>query len=369
MISRERPRGIAGNGNAAAALIAVLLPMLLIAAGCGMEAAPQPPTLKLPQPVTDLSGARHGDEVTLHWTMPKRDTDKVTLKGDQKVRVCRRLENGGCESAGDLLLAPATAAGYVDHLPGTIATGAPQLLVYTVVLANRLGHDAGPSNPVYTATGAAPARIENLSAEASADGVVLRWTAAPGPDKDLIRIHRTLVVDPKAKKPDQAPASQAPPNQTLEVTGPDKGQALDRDAALDHVYRYTVERVRLITLQGHAIEETDAPSETITVDARDVFPPHVPEGLQAVADPDAHAIDLSWIPDTDADIAGYFVYRREQGSSAGSIRVSSPGLVSPSFRDSSALPGHNYAYSVSAVDRDGNESARSADVEEGLPQQ
>ena len=47
-----------------------------------------------------------------------------------------------------------------------------------------------------------------------------------------------------------------------------------------------------------------------------------------------------------------------------------PGqVVAPSFRDAAVLPGHTYAYSVSALDRDGNESPRSAEVEETLPQQ
>jgi hypothetical protein len=344
---------------------------LLMLAGCGMEAAPLPPSLKLPQPVTDLAGARAGDEVRLHWMMPKRDTDKVLLKRDQQVRVCRRVETGPCETAGEFQTAPNAAASYVDHLPPKVISGSPQLLVYTVELLNHLGHDAGPSNQVYATTGAAPPKIENFSATASADGIVLRWNPVAGTvtDQELIRIHRVLVVDPKAQKPNQMAGSPAPQEQTLEVTGADRGQALDRDAALDNVYRYTAERVRKFTLQGHAFEETSALSEIVNINARDVFPPHTPVGVQAVADPEARAIDLSWPPNTDQDIAGYIVYRREAGSTANPVRVSPPGSVAPSFRDASALPGHSYVYSVSAIDRDGNESARSAEIEESLPQQ
>jgi len=342
---------------------------LLLLTGCGMEASPQPPSLKLPVPVRDLSAARSGDNVSLHWTMPKRDTDKVILKGDQKVRVCRHVEAAACEKAGELMAAPEKPADFVDHLPARLTSGPPRLLTYTIALLNHQGQDAGPSNEVYTVSGPAPARIENLTAAASADGIVLRWNPVfgEGTAPEVVRIHRTLVANPKAAKPDEMAGTPAPPQQTLEVTGRDQGQALDRDAALDNVYRYSAERVRRSTLQGHAFEESGEPSEVITIDARDVFPPHVPMGLQAVADPEAHAIDLSWTPDSEKDIAGYIVYRREPGSNANPVRVSPPGLVAPSFRDASALPGHNYAYSVSAIDRDGNESARSADVEEGLP--
>ena len=358
------------NGALRVAAAGLVAPLLLMMAGCGLAASPQPPSLKLPTPVTDLSGARAGDEVSLHWTMPKRDTDKVILKGDQTVRVCRRVETGPCETAGESLFAPDKPAAFVDHLPPKLASGSPQLLVYTVELLNHAGHDAGPSNQVYTVSGAAPEKIANLSMTATADGIVLKWNPVgdTGGGQNVIRIHRTLVAHPNAPKSDQMAGSPAPAQQTLEVSGPDKGQALDRDAALDNTYRYTVERVRKFTLQGHAFEETGPISDLIPINARDVFPPHVPAGLQAVADPEAHVIDLSWTPDTDADIAGYIVYRRASGSDNNAVRVSPPGLVAPSFRDASALPGHNYAYSVSAIDRDGNESARSPEVEESLPQ-
>jgi len=46
-------------------------------------------------------------------------------------------------------------------------------------------------------------------------------------------------------------------------------------------------------------------------------------------------------------------------------------LASPAYRDPSVLSGHRYWYSVTAVDRAGNESGRSdaalADLSETLP--
>jgi fibronectin type 3 domain-containing protein len=51
------------------------------------------------------------------------------------------------------------------------------------------------------------------------------------------------------------------------------------------------------------------------------------------------------------------------------MRISPAGkpVDSPAFRDSAAQPGHEYVYSVTAVDHDGNESAHSAEVKETLP--
>ena len=345
--------------------VALALPPLLMMAGCGLPSAPQPPSLKLPEPVTDLTALRYGDDVHLHWTMPKRTTDRVILKGAQQARICRHIETGPCEPAAELPFDSDKPADFVDHLPAAITSGSPRLLTYTIDLLNHAGHSAGPSNTAFTAAGKAPPQVEGLTATAQHDGIVLRWHPAGG--SELLRIHRELVARPGAPKPSQSAGTPGPPEQTLEVTGADQGRALDQDAVLDHTYRYSVERVLPLTLDGKTFEVLSAPSLTITIDARDLFPPAIPRDLQAVADADARAIDLSWSPNTETDLAGYVVYRRDTASNEAPARISAPNEVAPSFRDANARPGHRYAYSVSAIDHDGNESPRSAEIEESLP--
>ncbi|HEX5233992.1 MAG TPA: fibronectin type III domain-containing protein [Silvibacterium sp.] len=334
---------------------------ILMTAGCGMIAAPQPPSLKLPEPVTDLTAQRTADQVLLRWTMPKHSTDKLPLSGDQKVQVCRNLAQSTCMPAGDLLLAPGADGEYSDRLPAALTAGPPSALFYTVMLQNRSGRSAGPSNIAVTAAGAAPPQIAVLHAQAMTDGVVLIWPAQG--QSDTIRIHRALVEKSGAGK------SSLPLEQTLEFSGKEHGWVLDPDAALDHTYTYTVQRVAKAILEGKSVELDSAFSDSVSIDARDVFPPAVPSGLETVADPQARAIDLSWQPDTEADLAGYTVYRREAGSNATPQRISPPSQPEPSFRDTNVVPGHTYEYSVSAIDHDGNESSRSTEVEETLPQQ
>lgn len=340
---------------------------LTILAGCGTPASPQPPSLKLPTPVTDLGALRTGNDVHLQWTMPRRTTDKVLLSGDQKAHICRRIDTGSCDTAADLLFVPGKPAQFTDHLPSALTTGSPRVLTYTVELRNHSDHTAGPSNSTSTAAGAPPTRIESFTATVHPDGVVLHWTPIPG--DTLVRLHRELVTKPGAPKPSERSGTAEPPQQTLEISGPDKGIALDRDAALDNTYRYTAERVLKVTLTQPPVEVLSLPSETITIDAHDIFPPHVPGDLSIVPDPEARAIDLSWSPVSDADVAGYAVYRRDSGSSAAPSRVSPAGQpVAPSFHDDAVQPGHTYLYSVSALDHDGNESPRSPEVEATLPQ-
>jgi hypothetical protein len=345
--------------------------------GCGSPGAPQPPSLKIPVQVSDLSAYRAADDVHLHWTMPKRSTDRVLLEGDQRVSVCRNLKPGSCVPAGQLLLQPGAAADYNDRLPPELAHGDPRLLIYTVELTNHHGKAAGPSNPAYTAAGSAPPTLGPVTAIATADGIALRWSESQAMSPSTrIRLDRSRILPPgeSAKPgPDETRSGVPQPlEQTLEMRqAAAPGQALDTDALLDRTYRYTLERVVHLDLEGHAFD-VSGPSSTATISARDVFPPAVPQGLDAVADNDAGALDLSWIPDTARDLAGYFVYRRLASDPAQPVRVSGPSAVeAPAFRDTHVARTARYAYSVSAVDRDGNESARSAEAEEGLapPQQ
>jgi len=372
-------------------------------AGCGLAANPQPPTLWLPNPPKDLTATRVGDEVHLHWTMPKETTDKVVLKGDQRAHFCwmseapvvRKAVPAGkagaagktappvakvgpdpCKGVGDGTFAPDKPADFTAKMPAKLVGGAPRAEGFFVELENHAGKTAGPSNAAWVATGAAPPGVTGVRLEAQAGGVVLRWDRAAPQAAMVLRIHRTLVREaglpkPGASKPNQTVGASPPEEQVLEVDldKADPGVALDHDAVLDHAWKYWLERVLKMEIDKRALEIEGPPSETVTVDAKDGFPPGVPDGLAAVPDAQAKAIDLSWTPDTEADLAGYVVYRRDVTAGTGTERISGKALVvPPSFVDTAVVAGHRYAYAVSAVDQDGNESARSGEVEEELPQ-
>ncbi|MGC2299438.1 MAG: hypothetical protein WA476_11590 [Acidobacteriaceae bacterium] len=376
---------------------------LALLAGCGLAANPQPPTLALPNPPKDLTATRVGDDVHLHWTMPKETTDKVVLKGDQRAHFCWMSEAPGvrkpvaagkagavdktappvpkvgpdsCKGVGDGTFAPDKPADFTAKMPGELVGGAPRPEAFFVELQNHAGKTAGPSNAAWVATGAAPPGVTGVRLEAQAGGMVLRWDTAAPQAAMVLRIHRNLVKEvgqpkPGGSKPNQTVGAPPPEEQVLEVDldKADPGVALDHDAVLDHAWKYWLERVLKMEIDKHALEIEGPPSETVTVDAKDVFPPGVPDGLAAVADAQAKAIDLSWTPDSDADLAGYVVYRRDMTAGTGMERISGKALVvPPSFADTAAVAGHRYAYAVSAVDQDGNESARSGEVEEELPQ-
>jgi hypothetical protein len=375
-----------------AAFAAAALAAALLLTGCGTPAAPQPPSLKLPVPVEDLAAIRTGNQVTLTWTMPKKSTDKLLLKGEIEARVCHKEGIGDCQPAGgsqnDPLLwqmvAPGADGSFTETLPAELAAGPPRPLSYFVELKNHNGRSAGLSNAAVVLAGVAPAPVANLSAEVRKAGVVLRWaplqTAAQ--ESSAIRLHRKLLNPPPA--PNSQPGLLAPQPEPLEQNllvdscAPDavKGSchALDSSIRFGQVYEYRAQRVARVTVEGKTQELAGELSAPVRVEAQDIFPPAVPVGLAAVAATSENgagnapqvAIDLSWQPVTDFDLAGYVVYRREGDAAWQRISPAAP-LVPPAFHDSQVQPGHSYVYAVSAISQGGYESARSAETEEPVP--
>ncbi|HTB98971.1 MAG TPA: fibronectin type III domain-containing protein [Terracidiphilus sp.] len=352
--------------------LAALACMLAMGAvGCGTPAAPQPPSLNLPDRVTDLFAVRAGGQVALTWTMPKRNTDKLLLREPVTVRVCRQDGVGPCVDAGaPLKLAPAAHGTFVDTLPAAQIAGAARAMSYFVELKNRKDRSAGFSNAAAVVAGASPEPVAGLSAEVRKAGVVLHWTASG--DEAAVRLQRTLLTPPKTDRPKEGLLT--PPREALEqnllIENVRDGTALDKSIRFGEVYSYRAQRVSRVEVDGKTVELASDLSDPVRVEAKDVFPPAVPSGLAAVATVGEAgvetAIDLSWLPDTEPDLAGYVVYRREGDGTWQRISPAAP-VVGPAFHDTTAQPGHTYVYAVSAVDQSGHESARSAEAQESVP--
>jgi hypothetical protein len=73
----------------------------------------------------------------------------------------------------------------------------------------------------------------------------------------------------------------------------------------------------------------------------------------------------SHVPNTEKDISGYNIYRREENGQ--SARINSVPTTMLSFQDVYVSAWHEYVYCISAVDVHGNESAKSPETTAAVP--
>lgn len=358
----------------------------LFAIGCASPGPPRPPSLNLPQPVTDLTAQRIGNQVVLHWTTPTRSTDGLDLKGSLSAQLCRQSPppNAPCTPVLTIPAHPgATSA--TDTLPPALTTDPVQRLTYRVRILNTAGRAAEPSNLAYAAAGATPPSVEPLHATPVKAGVMLEWPPqTDGSTVELDRSDPALVIAQRSstKSRSTSPlklAGQEDPEVHLrpkhDATNTDPGGTLDLTVRTGETYVYAAQRIRSLTLAGQHLEIRTSPSPPVTLTIQDTFPPPAPTGLAAIPGsaatkpnaPPQPSIDLSWQPVPEPDLAGYLVYRHSADSAAKPTRLTQTPILTSAFSDLTATPGQRYTYHVTAVDQSGNESPPSEEVQETLP--
>jgi hypothetical protein len=106
-----------------------------------------------------------------------------------------------------------------------------------------------------------------------------------------------------------------------------------------------------------------AASNEVCIEVRDIEAPGAPGGL-AVFPRDA-GLEVLWTPSVEEDLAGYRVYREGPGEPRRKLADVEAGRSS--WLDATARGGVVYQYTVTAVDRAGNESPAAPAAEGSLP--
>ncbi len=136
-----------------ASLVAGFIVTVLLAS-CGLPGAPQPPSLRLPRPVSDLAAWRKGDHVYLSWTPPQRTTDAAILRHPGPTSICRAINRPRMEDCLKIAQLPPPpnapeAAEYSDALAAELQRQHPLgFATYAVQAFNDRGRAAGLSNQV-----------------------------------------------------------------------------------------------------------------------------------------------------------------------------------------------------------------------------
>ncbi len=347
---------------------------VLCLAGCATPGAPRPPSLELPRPVSDLAASRQGDHVTLTWTTPRETTDNQSIRHPGPVRVCRDVNVTAMVQCPQVAELPPAAAAtskeakpqqrtYIDTLPVQLERQNPTgFATYALEALNARGRSAGLSNQVQVALAPTLPPPSDLRAEVTPDGMVLTWTGIlhehEAPElRHLYRIYRRTPEMPAWAVVGEVQLSTDP-----------HARFVDTGFEWEKTYLYRVVVVSSVVRNGETATQVEGePSAEIRVLAHDIFPPAAPSGLQAVASGVGQApfLDLSWAPNTEAGLAGYNVYRHEAGQPP--VKINTDLVKTPAYRDRTVSQGHQYFYSVTAVDLRGNESAHSAEASESVP--
>ncbi len=255
--------------------------------------------------------------------------------------------------------------------PSELSSATGNELVYSVRTSISASKESADSNPAALRVYSPPAPVRDLRVTLTETALVLDWSAPQQPGNKAaksvgFRVYRAE-VDPDTAQAAALDASQAkpiaPPTLLAQTT---ETQYRDTSFQFGHTYLYSVRDA--VQFGTETVESAD--SAPAVLDAKDIFPPATPLGLEAVVVPATNAmpaaVELTWAINTEGDLAGYNVYRSE-GADLPGLKLNSEPLSAPTFHDMSVLPGTSYFYRVGAVDRSGNESALGPAVEARIP--
>jgi hypothetical protein len=369
-----------------AAIFAVLL-----LAGCGAPGEPTAPCPPVPAPIGDLTAHQQGNGVQLTFTLPVRTVAGDRLAEHPAIEIFRGAlkPNGSPDektfkpvyNIPGALADSYSAQGkiqFTDPLPAEELRATPGAsYAYRVRTRAAKKKDSADSNTVVTKIFPVPDKIAPIEIRVTQSAVELSWpvpsvasSANAGESISGYAIYRgeldSAAAVPAANELTDAKWKSPP---TLLASSQTNAYS---DTLFEFGKTY-VYQVRSVVVAGGNSIESDYSAPTI-VTPRDTFPPSPPQNVVAAGIPGADGaitVDLSWSINLESDLAGYRVYRSDHQGERGTLQ--NPELLrSPAFRDVTVEAAHHqYWYTVTAVDRAGNESGPSeaalADLSKPLP--
>lgn len=355
--------------------------------GCGAPGEPLPPTPPIPTAITDLSVAQAGDGVMLSFTMPKKSVIGDTLTEIPTMEILRgTLRADGTpdeksfqvvDTVPGAMMASYTQRGsvhFLDPVPPELIQAHPgTIVVYRVRARVTDKKVSADSNDGLVKLFVVAAAVTDLRADLTERGVELAWTVpertsagAPIEGIEEYRIYRGE-IDPASAEAVLKGLSHATWKSPLVQIASVRNSGY-RDTAFDYGKTYVYVVRGALRGEGEELESSDSNSVVLT--PKDTFPPAAPQGVVAAVLPGPNGkilVDLSWSINVEPDVGGYRVYRSERQGERGAL-ITNDLLLTPAYQDSTVLPGLHYWYSVTAVDRAGNESVPSEQIVAEIPQ-
>jgi hypothetical protein len=324
---------------------ASLFTLLLLTAGCGYISSPAPPLANIPNTIPDLAAVQRGAYIVVHFTVPTLTTEnhpiQKTVKLDLRIGAFARpfRADDWASQAKQIPQAAVEAGIAIYNIPTQEWTGKLVAIGARSIGAN--GKQSNWSTVEALQVVAPPETPSKPEVTDTALGEHIAWTG----QGDQFRILRKIGDEKEF---------------SIANTGRDHDWT---DTGVDYTKTYTYAIQALVAAGDSKMAESDlSPPSTLTPE--DKFPPAVPSGLHG--DRTASSVALVWEPDSDADLAGYRVYRAVND---GDWQKLADVNTVPTYTDTTVEHGKSYRYAVSAFDKAAkvNESDRSVPVEIQFP--
>ena len=331
-------------------MLSIIFLAALAVSGCGRKGMPSRPDEEASFKVQNLQAVVKGKGVEISWNLPQLKADAEVKSTDARYSVMRaeiKWENRGCLDCPTpnqdevALIDPGSPFPAVMENRKLILTDTAvsmqRVYRYQVTATDKRGRTLATSGTVTVKILPAPSPVKGLTAVMDQQGILLQWKASNKDEQGhkLAGDVQFLVERSSAK------------NGWEKVT-PSFIKAtsyLDQAVAADQSYDYRVTPLFLFedtTILGESaiFRQAKAPG---------AIAPPPPGSVWAI--PVKGGLEVRWT-ESDAKIAGYYVYRRE-GKEI--VRLTAEPIQHPPFIDRNVKPNATYHYAVSAVGNQPNQ--------------
>ncbi len=334
--------------------------------GCAAEGPPQPPRVERPQRIKDLAAQQIGRSIELKLTLPRLATDGERLTKPIELQLFRAVAPPHQAPASPLT----TGKPWVSLDSASLARyrhGSELVYVFTLS-PNQFRQLLGSTLSFLAVSQVRGFRGRTLRSAASNLGVV-HVMDVPKPPRNLTVQAKPKVLvlhwsAPRATLSGRPVTSKVTYQVYASATGQPRSFRLLGTAATTEFEdgkfefgEHYVFKVRAIVVHGREVAESES-SNLVDITPLDIFPPPTPRGLSGFYS--AGVVELVWKPDTEANLAGYRVYRRQNHEPF--TLLNKTLAQTPVYRDRDVKAGQRYIYAVSAVNQAGYESAKSLPI-------
>lgn len=349
--------------------VSILLSLLLLISFlcCGKKGDILPPQVRFPQTVEDILVAQRGNRVILTWQNPSSYVDGSALSDIEIIEIwVLKIEKGSGRQTSEVgkeeFIQKAKLAFSINR------ESIPEYTIQDPESKERMEyfHDLSEDNStIYIYTFGIRIKERKRYSDFS-DLVSLEPLLISLPPREVMASLHQDRIEITWKAPLENMDQSSPPNfkgynvyranpeeETRRINSDlvESEKYADKNFSFGQTYRYFVRASA--TDEAPFFESLD--SEAVEVVAKDSFAPQPPSGLISVGAVDMIAI--SWNENSEEDLAGYRVWRREEEEEF--RLLTSQAITENSYSDNSVENDKKYYYAVTAMDNEGNESQKS----------